>query len=330
MKRVGYFRVSRDEMEVLGSDGALMLVWVRLLDLAAYGRHSRPWNGRTVELEVGELVTTEDALAASFDGLTRKVVHRCLQQLEQLGWVAQRRLFYGGGRRAAGTVITVVTRAHCGDSQRDHKGSQDPLRDLDVAPPPDDDGTIGGTIRGAPLEEEQQEKKNKNTSPPLPPAAPAAHERDEEEEGERVRDDVYSPGEPDELEVVRYAQMKLARIATAAEVQSFLATWRAAPWLTAAGIRQAADWLAAHPVALRDTFSITRVFHLKKAQGAVAAWDQRMVEHVAGILADGSPPPDLAERLSAQLPSCDREVARVYFERVIARLGPTPREAIRL
>lgn len=324
MKRVGYFRVSRDEMEVLGNDGALVLVWTRLLDWAAYGRHRRPWGAGTIEVDVGQLPTTEEALAASYDLLTRKIVRRCLEQLERLRWI-RREPLYGTGRWRGGTLVTIPSRASGRDSQRANGEGLEPLQPRALPPLPAEEGPAQGPAQGPELEEEPQQKKNKNNPPPLPPAPLPAEPRGGE--GLEPEDPCSATRPPDpglRAELQAILEVPILSPAAAASFDEL--------WAETSGSREAlldeARWLAAQPQLERSS-SISRVFHTAWLRQMVAKRQRNLEAWALEALRSGASADELAAGFRVP-DGYNADRLRAFVREVARRLDPEALERGRL
>jgi hypothetical protein len=328
MTTKGFVKTERSDLDVIGRDGALKLVWDRICEWAAWGRRTYRFHGQALELEPGQLVAAEEAIASSWDLLTRKIVRRCLARLERLGWIVRKPLFFGATRRAAGSLITVVKR----DIQRANCGpAKDPIF-IDESELPKFDGPIVGPVTKKSLEEE----KNNLYPPPFVAGAREGEEdkRDSlpppEEREPRCGDPPPDLPSAEEVDLVRYAQAKLCRLASAAERTDFVELVRESVWLTPEAIKRNVDWIASHPMARRDTVSIKRVFFVEQQKALYRSWDDRLVSQVCAMLADDMRPPEIAEHIAARLPTCDYETSYSYALGMALRYVDQARGAARL
>src|SRR5690606_23853429 len=84
----------------IGADAALLGVWIRLNEWAAWAPQQRRFGGRLWQLAAGQLPTSVAALARSL-ALTPKVVGARLRRLVELGRVALK-------TSPEGTLVTLL------------------------------------------------------------------------------------------------------------------------------------------------------------------------------------------------------------------------------
>lgn len=317
----GFVALSRADLRELGSDGSVLAVWVKLNEWAQWAAGRREHAGRLFQLARGQLVTSSRSLEKAL-GFGRQVVRRCLAALERLGRIAVE-------VRTAGSVITIkgygapsssVSRtpkvpAQASTHQPDQLATPvalDPQRLDDEVPWPDDvDQPIDRPIY---KQEPQQESKTK----PYPAHSTRARER----EGVSASGFPSNKAAPvDADDVVTYAQRRLGRIFAARELLAFLETWSTAPWLTAEQLKRNIDWIATHPLARRDTKSVTRAFYVDKAREAYRPFDESVRRAIAEARAAGVGDGDIAELVVQRTPSLDAETVRVYVSSILDALA---------
>lgn len=125
--------------------------------------------------------------------------------------------------------------------------------------------------------------------------------------------------------MIDYAEQRLNRVAGPMERVSFAETWRANPRVTADRLRSSIDWLASHPMALRDTKSITRAFYEKQARQEYTIWDRQLVAAVTEALRSGRSADEIVEDIVERTPSFEAAVMRAYTTRIVGLCRPVAR-----
>jgi hypothetical protein len=337
----------------IGQDAALLAIWVKLNQWATWKPYVCRFAGRTFALERGQLVTTERAILGALHLRSRSVVRRCLAALARLGRITVEAL-------ADATLVTVLPVAAASDRTQNHPTTAEGHGPQGIPALTDDDktadetgyktGEVDATKQFSPPPQVARAYEPENgvggnrvqlEEPPEPPTTPEAAVA-----GLPSGDDagpchgVLVPDKPaptttpaaaaappssglnpEEADLLRYAQRRLARIVSPGEAATFVETLRASPWLTPPLVREAVDWIAAHPRARSETKSINRVFHLERVKRDHRRWDEAVRHNVGVELAHGATVAEAAERVARQAPSCEPEVMRAFALRLAGEVA---------
>lgn len=282
----------KEDRRAVGADLPALGVLVQISEWASWKAHSRSFGGRTFFLARGELVTTERALMASLGVKSRSVIRRCLAALERLGIIRTQ-------AHKEGTVIALVRAQR--DLESDHPAqAESPVLEGMQVPEIADETT----------DEPRQKKGGKKIHKSPPSARARASGREEEVDLSQ-----------DETKAVAHAQRRLARIVPGKEILKFTLCWRELPQVSLAEVLRRIDWIASHPLARRDTKSISRIFHEKIARDSYARWDANCARFFRDELRSRSPEAIVQECVE-HMTTCDSETVRLWAEDQITKLQP--------
>lgn len=137
-----FIMLTRADIEgEIGQDAALLAVWIKLNNWAAWKPYTREFGGRSVALGLGQLVTTERAILGALRLGSRSVVRRCLATLTRLGRIAVE-------PRQEATLITVrpvAAGAARPNRPSNHHETAEELEPQGFPDEPEDGRTTSGT-----------------------------------------------------------------------------------------------------------------------------------------------------------------------------------------
>ncbi len=276
----GFYKIDRRERARVGGDGATWLVWCQIKAWTAWRDHSKEFGKVWRIVRAGQCLTTQRAIAAATD-LSRDIVRARLASLAGKGLIELR-----PGRDATLIEIkgaTGLSADHHPTSEKIPQASPQVIHSKQNPGALDPQTFQANTTNVVQAITREKSPREKNRRAPItlvtmrvnPPTSWGGVSKKEASGCSKASESDAPKHPPDEaLDLLAYAEERLRRVLSGREAAAFIDQWAAAPWLTAADLRQEIDFIAGHPIARAETKSVVRVFHGPKVRAHYARVDR--------------------------------------------------------